>query len=153
MLPFCGHFYCVSHQQSNSNKFKDFKTFEYYGIRIETSEPTTVVEYRRMNKLDSETKIRIIWWGPKNLFDLDDFSNYVSLNQRSFLEGILFLNSEGTKDAFRFRGSFELQEFELHEFNCSYFLFTFITHSFRYSSNIPTRIPRTASVCFLCSNR
>ena len=58
MLPFCGHFYCVSHQQLNSNKFKDFKIFEYYGIRIETFELTTV-EYRRMKKLDSETKIRI----------------------------------------------------------------------------------------------
>ena len=58
MLLFCGHFYSVSHQQSNSNKFKDFKTFENYGIRIETFELTTV-EYRRMKKLDSETKIRI----------------------------------------------------------------------------------------------
>ena len=58
MLPFCGHFYRVSHQQQNSNKFKDFKTFEYYGIRIETFELTTV-EYRRMKKLNSETKIRI----------------------------------------------------------------------------------------------
>ena len=61
MLPFCGHFCRVSHQQSNSNKFKDFKTFEYYGIRIETFELTTV-EYRRMKKLYSETKIRITWW-------------------------------------------------------------------------------------------
>ena len=42
MLPFCGHFYCVSHQRPNSNKFKDFKTFEYYGIRIETFELTTL---------------------------------------------------------------------------------------------------------------
>ena len=60
MLPFCGHFYCVSHQKSNPNKFKDFKTIEYYGIRIETFEPTTV-EYQRMKKLDSETKIRITY--------------------------------------------------------------------------------------------
>ena len=58
MLPFCGHFYRVSHQQSNSNKFKDFQTFEYYGIRIETFE-LTMAEYRRMKKLDSQTKIRI----------------------------------------------------------------------------------------------
>ena len=58
MLPFCGHFYSVSHQQSNSNKFKDFQTFEYYGIRIETFE-LTMAEYRRMKKLDSQTKIRI----------------------------------------------------------------------------------------------
>ena len=58
MLPFCDYFYCVSHQQSNSNKFKDFKIFEYYGIRIETFELTTV-EYRRMKELDSKTKIRI----------------------------------------------------------------------------------------------
>ena len=42
MLPFCGHFHRVSHQQSNSNKFKYFETFEYYGIRIETFEFTTV---------------------------------------------------------------------------------------------------------------
>ena len=47
-------------QQSNSIKFKDFKTFEYCGIRIEKFELTTV-EYRRMEKLDSETKIRITW--------------------------------------------------------------------------------------------
>ena len=58
MLLFCGHFYRVSHQQSNSNKFKDFQTFEYYGIRIETFE-LTMAEYRRMKKLDSQTKIRI----------------------------------------------------------------------------------------------
>ena len=55
---FCGHFYGVSQPQSNSNKFKDFKTFEYYDIRIETFELTTV-EYCRTKKLDSETKIRI----------------------------------------------------------------------------------------------
>ena len=35
-------FYRVSQPQSNSNKFKDFKTFEYYDIRIETFELTTV---------------------------------------------------------------------------------------------------------------
>ena len=58
MLPFCGHFYRVSHQQSNSNKFKDFQTFEFYGIRIETFE-LTMAEYRRMKKLDFQTKIRI----------------------------------------------------------------------------------------------
>ena len=57
MLPFCCHFYRVSHQQSNPNKFKDFKTFEYYGIRIETFEFTTA-EYRKMKKLDSDTKIQ-----------------------------------------------------------------------------------------------
>ena len=33
---FFDYFYCASHQQSNWNKFKDFKTFEYYGIRIVT---------------------------------------------------------------------------------------------------------------------
>ena len=49
ILPFCGDFCRVSHQQSDLNKFKDFKTFEYYGIRIEISELTTV-EYRRMKK-------------------------------------------------------------------------------------------------------
>ena len=67
MLLFCGYFYRVSHQQSNPNKFKDFKTFEYYGIRIETFELTTV-EYWSMEKLDSITKIRITWWkiGPRD---------------------------------------------------------------------------------------
>ena len=58
---FTCHFYRVSHQQSNPNKFKDFKTFEYYGIRIETFELTTV-EYWSMEKLDSVTKIRITCW-------------------------------------------------------------------------------------------
>ena len=58
MLPFCGYFYRVSHQQWNSNKFKDLKTFEYYGIRTETFKLTTV-EYRSMKRLDSETKIKI----------------------------------------------------------------------------------------------
>ena len=58
MLPFWGNFYRVSHQQLNSNKLKDFKTLEYYGIRIETFELTTA-EYERIKKLDSETKIRI----------------------------------------------------------------------------------------------
>ena len=61
MLPFFGRFYRVSHQQSDSNKFKDFKTFEYYDIRIETFKLTTV-EHQRMKKLDSDTKIRITWW-------------------------------------------------------------------------------------------
>ena len=61
MLPFCGYFYRVSHQQSNWNKFKDFETFEYYGVRIETFK-LTAVEYRRMEKLDSKSKIRITWW-------------------------------------------------------------------------------------------
>ena len=58
LLPFCDHFYRVSHQQSNSNKFEDFKTCEYYGIRIETFE-LTAVKYQRMKKLDSETKVQI----------------------------------------------------------------------------------------------
>ena len=49
MIPFCGHFYRISHQQWNSNKFKDFETFEYYGIQIETFELTAV----------EKTKIRI----------------------------------------------------------------------------------------------
>ena len=56
MLPFCGHFYRVSHQQSDSNKFKDVETFEYYDTRIETFK-FTAVEHQRMKKLDSETKI------------------------------------------------------------------------------------------------
>ena len=58
---FVAFFYRVSHQKSNSNKFKDFTTFEYYGIRIKIFELTTV-KYRRLKKIDSETKIRITWW-------------------------------------------------------------------------------------------
>ena len=58
MLPFYGHIYRVSHQQSNSNKFKDFKTFQYYGIRIETFELTTVV-YRRMKKVTPKPKFEL----------------------------------------------------------------------------------------------
>ena len=46
MLPFCGHFYRISHQQSNSNKFKDFETFYYYVIQIETFEITVVEKTR-----------------------------------------------------------------------------------------------------------
>ena len=61
MLPFCCHFYRVSHQQLDSNKFKDFKTFEYYDIQNETLKLNTL-EHRRMKKLDSETKIPITWW-------------------------------------------------------------------------------------------
>ena len=84
MLPFCGNFCCVNYQQSNSNKFKDFKIFEYYGIWIETFELTTV-EYQRLKKLESETKIRITRWkirpgDPKICSILDDFSSYVSSN-------------------------------------------------------------------------
>ena len=54
LLPFCDYFYRDNHLQSNSNKFKGFKSFEYYGIRIETFELTTV-EHRRMKKQNSET--------------------------------------------------------------------------------------------------
>ena len=45
--------------------------------------------------------------GPKNLFDLDDFSCKGSL-----------VPSGGTEEFVRFSWSFELQEFELHELNC-----------------------------------
>ena len=58
---FVAIFYCVSHQQLNSNKFKGFKTFKYYDIQIETFELTTV-EHWRMKKLDSKTKVQITWW-------------------------------------------------------------------------------------------
>ena len=55
--------------------------------------------------------------GPKNLFDLDDFSNYeFELKEFSF-KGLL-VNSDWTEEFVQFRWSFELQEFELHEFNC-----------------------------------
>ena len=79
MLPFCGHFYQVSHQQLNSNRFKDFKSFEYYGTRIETFELTTVENDRIRNK-NSYCIMKNTSRGPKNLFDLDGFSNYVSSN-------------------------------------------------------------------------
>ena len=97
MLPFCGHFYCVSHQQSNSNKLKDFKSFKYYGIQIETFELTTV-EYRKMKKLD--------------IFELCEFE------LKEFSCKCLLVNSERIKKFVRFRWFFELQEFELYEFNC-----------------------------------
>ena len=58
IFPFCGHFYRVSHQRLNSNKFKDFKTFEHHRIRAETFELTTVV-YRRMKKLTSKPKFEL----------------------------------------------------------------------------------------------
>ena len=45
--------------------------------------------------------------GPKNLFDLDDFSCKGSL-----------VHSGGTEEFVQFSWSFELQEFELHELNC-----------------------------------
>ena len=51
--------FIASATNSRILKNKDFKTFEYFGIRIETFK-LTVVEYRRMKKLDSETKIT--WW-------------------------------------------------------------------------------------------
>ena len=84
MLPFCSHFYRVSHQQSNSNKFKDSKTFEYYGIGIEIFKVTTV-EYRTIKKTWPRNQnlnymMKNTSREPKNLSDLDDFSNYVSLN-------------------------------------------------------------------------
>ena len=55
---FSGHFYLVSHRQSNSNKFKDFKTFEYYGIPVETFELITVV-YRGIKKLTPKPKFEL----------------------------------------------------------------------------------------------
>ena len=84
MLPFRVHFYRVSHQQSNLNKFKDFKTFRYHGIRIETFELTTV-GYRRIKKTrlqnqNSNYMMKSSSRGPKNLFDSDDFLNYMSSN-------------------------------------------------------------------------
>ena len=102
MICFCGHFYCVSNQQLNSNKFKDFKTFEYYGIRIETFKLTTE-EYRRIKKTglrnqNSNYMMKDTSGGPKNLFVLDDFSNYVTSNQRSFRVRVYFVNSEGTEE-------------------------------------------------------
>ena len=79
MLPFCGHFYRISHQQSNSNKFKDFETFEHYGIRVETFE-LTAVEKTRLRNQNSNYMMKNTSRRPKNLFDLDYFTNYVSSN-------------------------------------------------------------------------
>ena len=90
---FCGHFYCVSHEQSNSNKFKDFKIFEYYGIRIFGKtfllwhsniwtfySRITKDEKTRPRNQNSNYMMKNTSRQPKNLFDLDDFSNYVSSN-------------------------------------------------------------------------
>ena len=119
---FCGHFYRVSQPQSNSNKFKDFKTFEYYDIRIETFELTTVA-YRRMKELVSKTKIRITWWkirpGNPKLVRFKWFFELCEFELKEVSCKCLLVNSVGTKEFVRFRWSFELQEFELHEFNCS----------------------------------
>ena len=79
MLPFCGHFYRISLQQSNSNKFKDFEISEYYGIRIETFELPTV-EKTRLGNQNSNYMKKNMSKEPKNLFNFDDFSNYVSSN-------------------------------------------------------------------------
>ena len=121
--PFCGHFHRVSHQQSNSNKFKDFKTFEYYSIQIETFELTTV-ECRKMKNYTPKPKfelhdekyvqgtqkfVRFRWFFELCEFELKEFS----------CKGLLS-NSERTEDFVRFRWFFELQVFELHEFNCKY---------------------------------
>ena len=117
MLPFWGHFYYVSHQQSNSNKFKYFKTFEYYGIRIETFEPT-MVEYQRMKKLDSETKIRVTWWkirpGDQKYVRFRCFFELFGFKSKGFSCKGLLLNSDMTEEFVWFKWFFELQEFELH---------------------------------------
>ena len=85
ILSFRGHFHRFSHQQSNSlHKFKDFKTFEFYGIQIETFEFTSA-EYQTMKKTrlrnqNSNYMMKNTSRGPKNLFDLDHLSNYRSLD-------------------------------------------------------------------------
>ena len=117
MLPFCGHFYRISHQQSNSNKFKDFETFYYYVIRIETFELTTVEKTRLQNqnlnymmkkKVQGTQKfVRFRWFFELCEFELKEFS----------CKGLL-VNFKGTEESVRIRWSFELKEFELHDFNC-----------------------------------
>ena len=71
----------LSHQPlTNEFKhFKDFETFEYYGIRIETFE-LTAVEKTRLRNQNSNYMMKNTSRRPKNLFDLDDFLNYVSSN-------------------------------------------------------------------------
>ena len=122
MLPFCGHFYRVSHQQENSNKFKDFKIFECYDIQMETFELTTVEYWRMMKILDSETKIRITWWkyvqGTQKCVWFKWFFELWEFQLKEFSCKPLLVSSEGTKEFVWFRWSFELQEFELLEFNC-----------------------------------
>ena len=98
-LPFCGIFFHVTHQQLNSNKFKDFKTFKYCTSSIKTFKLNTV-EHRRMKKLDSEFEL----WK----FELTEFP----------CEGLL-VNSERNEEFVRFRCLFELYKFELPELNCS----------------------------------
>ena len=78
MHPFCGHFYGINHQQLNSNKFKDFKAFEYYGIQIETFKLTAVEWISKDEKTrlwNQNCMMKNTSRGPKNLFDLNDFSN------------------------------------------------------------------------------
>ena len=80
-----------SSSQPPTNKFKQI-WFQNIGILWHSNWTVelTTVEYLRMKKLDSETKIRITWWE-------------IRPRDQKFV---------------RFRWSFELQEFELHEFNC-----------------------------------
>ena len=104
MLRFCGHFYRVSNQQSNSKKFKDFETFEYYGIRIETNQNS--------NCMMKNTSRRPKFVRFRRFFKLCEFE------LKEFSCESLLVNSEGTEEFVRIRWSFKLLEFEWHEFNC-----------------------------------
>ena len=79
MLPFYGHFYRVSHQPKISKHLNIMEKFEL-----------STVEHRRIKKLDSKTKMRLI------------VEKYVQGIQK-LVRCILF---------------FELCEFELKEFPC-----------------------------------
>ena len=119
MFPFCGHFCRVSHQQSSSNKFKDFKT-EYCGIQIETFEFTTVV-YWRMKKLTRKPKFELhekYSQGTQKFVRFRWFFELCEFELKEFSCKSLLVNSKGTKECVQFRWLLELQEFELHEFNC-----------------------------------
>ena len=120
MLPFCGHFYWISHQQWNSNKLKDFKTLWHlnwniwtYYSRIPKDEKNCTLKpqfelHDEKYVQGTQKFVQFRWFFELWEFELKEFSC------KDFL-----VNSEGTKEFVRFRWFFKLQEFELHELNCS----------------------------------
>ena len=102
MLPFCGHFYRIGHQQPNSNKFKDFETLEYYGIRIEPFE-LTAVEKTRLRNQNLNYIMKNTSRGPKKLVRFRRLFELWEFELKEFSCKDLLLNSEGTKEFVRIR--------------------------------------------------
>ena len=96
----CGHFYRVSHQQSNWHKFKDFKTFKYYGIRIETFR-LTAVEYRLWNQ-NSNYMMKNTSRGPKKFVWFRWFFELCEFELKEFFCKGLLVNSDRSEEFIRF---------------------------------------------------